>query len=96
MPGNDFSAAGIIFSAHALCRGEWFATVKKKPDMAANNRMKAARVLKGITQLQLAEQVGTREIEISRIETGRLTPDGQMKQRIADALGKPTFELFEA
>jgi transcriptional regulator with XRE-family HTH domain len=63
--------------------------------MAANNRMKAARVLKGLTQLQLADKVGTREIEISRIETGRLTPDGQMKQRIADALGKPTFELFD-
>ena len=57
--------------------------------------MKAARVLKGLTQLQLADKVGTREIEISRIETGRLTPDGQMKQRIADALGKPTFELFD-
>ncbi|MCW5552144.1 MAG: helix-turn-helix transcriptional regulator [Verrucomicrobiae bacterium] len=63
--------------------------------MAANNRMKAARVLKGITQLQLAEQVGTREIEISRIETGRVTPDVAMKQRIALVLGKPTFELFD-
>ncbi len=63
--------------------------------MAANNRMKAARVLKGITQLQLAEQVGTREIEISRIETGRLTPDAAMKQRIAMILGKPTFEIFD-
>lgn len=62
--------------------------------MAANNRLKAARVLKGLTQLQLAEQVGTREIEISRIETGRVTPDAAMKEKIAAALGKPTFELF--
>ena len=62
--------------------------------MAANKRLKAARVLKGLTQLQLAEQVGTREIEISRIETGRVVPDASLKQRIADALGKPTFELF--
>jgi DNA-binding XRE family transcriptional regulator len=66
-----------------------------KPDMAANNRMKAARVLKGLTQMQLAEKVGTREIEISRIETGRVTPDAQIKQRIANALQKPTFELFD-
>lgn len=66
-----------------------------KLKMAANNRLKAARVLKGITQLQLAEQVGTREIEISRIETGRVTPDVAMKQRIALVLGKPTFELFD-
>ena len=63
--------------------------------MAANNRMKAARVLRGLTQMQLAEKVGTREIEISRIETGRVTPDAQIKQRIANALQKPTFELFD-
>jgi len=50
----------------------------------------------GITQRQLAELVGTREIEISRIETGRVTPDAAMKQRIAVVLGKPTFELFDA
>ena len=58
--------------------------------------MKAARVLKGMTQLQLAERVGLKEIEISRIETGRSVPDGPLKQRIADVLGKPTFELFDA
>ena len=45
---------------------------------------------------QLAERVGTREIEISRIETGRVAPDSAMKQRIALVLGKPTFEVFEA
>jgi len=43
--------------------------------MAENRRMAAARVLKGITQRKLAELVGVREIEISRIETGRVTPD---------------------
>ncbi|HEU5070883.1 MAG TPA: helix-turn-helix transcriptional regulator [Verrucomicrobiae bacterium] len=58
--------------------------------------MKAARVLKGMTQLQLADKVGTKEIEISRIETGRAVPEASLKQRIADALGKPTFELFDA
>ena len=56
--------------------------------------MAAARVLKGITQRQLAELVGTREIEISRIETGRADADADLKRRIADVLGKPTFELF--
>lgn len=63
--------------------------------MAVNNRLKAARVLKSMTQLRLAELVGTREIEISRIETGRAVPDAQTKQRIADILQKPTFELFD-
>ena len=53
------------------------------------------KALQGLTQRQLAEQVGTREIEISRIETGRSAPDGPMKQRIAAVLEKPTFELFD-
>ncbi len=52
-------------------------------------------MLKGLTQLQLADRVGTREIEISRVETGRIAPDARLKQRIADALGKPTFEIFD-
>ena len=51
-------------------------------------------MLKGMTQLRLAELVGLKEIEISRIETGRISPDVALKQRIADVLGKPTFELF--
>ena len=63
--------------------------------MAENRRLAAARVLKGVTQRQLAEQVGTREIEISRIETGRVQPTVAMKQRIAVVLGKPTFEIFD-
>ncbi len=63
--------------------------------MASNNRMKAARVLVGLTQLQLADKVGTREIEISRIETGRCEPHLPMKERIAAVLGKPTFEIFD-
>jgi len=66
----------------------------EKSNMAANNRLKAARVLKGMTQLQLAGAVGLKEIEISRIETGRADADADLKRRIADVLGKPTFELF--
>lgn len=62
--------------------------------MAQNNRLKAARVLRGMTQLHLAEKVGCKEIDISRIETGRCTPDPDRKRRIADALQKPAFELF--
>lgn len=79
------------------CSGEWFATVNtKNPIMAANTRLKAARVLRGLTQLQLAEKIGTREIQVSRIETGRVQADGELKRRIAEVLGKPTFELFGA
>jgi len=63
--------------------------------MAANYRLKAARVLQGLTQLQLAERLGIKEIDMSRLETGRAQPTTQLKARIADLLRKPTFELFE-
>ena len=76
-------------------RRERLATVTAKTVMAANNRVRAARVLLGMTQLQLAEKVGTKEIEISRIETGRAAPQEDLKRRIADALQKPAFELFD-
>jgi DNA-binding XRE family transcriptional regulator len=52
-------------------------------------------VLVGLTQRQLAERVGTKEVEISRIETGRVCPGAEMKRRIAEVLGKPTFEIFD-
>ena len=63
--------------------------------MSSNYRLKAARVLKGFTQLKLAEMVGVKEIEISRYETGRTSPEGVVRRRISEALQKPTFELFE-
>ncbi len=64
--------------------------------MAANSRLRTARVLKGFTQLQLAEKIGAKEIEISRIETGRARPSEEMKLRISIALQKPAFELFDS
>jgi transcriptional regulator with XRE-family HTH domain len=63
--------------------------------MAANNRLRAARVVLGLTQLQLAEKIGTKEIEVSRFETGRAEPDAEVKRRIAEVLQKPAFELFD-
>ena len=63
--------------------------------VATNNRMRAARALLGLTQLQLGEKVGVKEVEISRIETGRVQPTAELKRRIAEVLGKPTFELFD-
>ena len=49
-----------------------------------------------MTQLQLADRIGRKEIEISRFETGRARPDLEVKRRIADVLQKPAFELFES
>lgn len=63
--------------------------------MATNTRLKVARVARGLTQFQLAEQVGKKEIEISRYETGRAQPDAETKRRIAEVLQKPTYEIFD-
>ena len=63
--------------------------------MALNYRLKAARVLVGMTQLQLAEKIGGKEIEISRVETGRARPGEELKRRIAEVLRKPAFEIFD-
>jgi transcriptional regulator with XRE-family HTH domain len=60
-----------------------------------NRRLAAARVLAGLTQRELARLVGSREIEISRIEKGRVRPDRDVKRRIAEALGRPAFEIFD-
>ena len=63
--------------------------------MASNYRLKAARVLKGLTQLQLADKVGAKEIDISRMETSRARPHADTKHRIAEVQQKPAFELFD-
>jgi DNA-binding XRE family transcriptional regulator len=76
--------------------GGWFATLTTKGfDMAENKRLRAARALAGLTQLQLAARIGRKEIEVSRFETGRAQPDSEVKRRIAEVLGKPTFEIFD-
>ncbi len=63
--------------------------------MATNIRLRTARVAQGLTQLQLAEKIGRKEIEISRFETGRARPDPDTKQRIAEVLHISTFVIFD-
>lgn len=63
--------------------------------MATNIRLRTARVARDMTQLQLAEKIGRKEIEVSRFETGRARPDPDTKRRIAEVLQKPTYELFD-
>ena len=55
--------------------------------------MKAARVLAGLTQRELAELVKCNEITISRIETGRIVPESELKTEIAKVLGIRTWEV---
>jgi transcriptional regulator with XRE-family HTH domain len=64
--------------------------------MTENDRLKSARVLRAMTQLELASKLGTKEIEIYRFETGRSQPCAEMKRRIAELLQRAPFELFDS
>lgn len=61
-----------------------------------NERLKRARILAALTQLQLGERVGCREMAISRYETGRAKPTAETKRRIAETLKQPIYELFDS
>lgn len=48
-----------------------------------------------LTQAELAQAAGIHPVTLSRIETGRTTPDPSTRQRLADALGTTPAELFD-
>ncbi|NLN70678.1 MAG: helix-turn-helix transcriptional regulator [Chloroflexi bacterium] len=53
------------------------------------------RMLRGLTQTELAEMVGTRQPSIARLENGSSTPSLSFLNRVAEALGaKIEFKLI--
>ena len=60
--------------------------------MKAQN-MKVARMMKGLTQVDLAQRVGCSEALVSKIETGRARPDRELKRQIACVLAIETWEV---
>ena len=57
-------------------------------------RLREARKAAGLSQLQLAETLGTLQEQISRWERGIYAPVDEMRPRLAKALGVPIAELF--
>ena len=55
--------------------------------------MRAARRRLNWTQLDLARRVGCTESMITKIETGRATPETKLKSDIANELNIPTWEV---
>jgi DNA-binding XRE family transcriptional regulator len=55
--------------------------------------MQDARRRLGLTQFDLARRVGCSESLVSKIETGRTTPEGWLKEAIARELGLRTWEI---
>ncbi len=61
-----------------------------------NNRgraMREARRRLGLTQLDLAQRVGCTESLVTKIETGRATPEQSLKEAIARELNIATWEV---
>ncbi len=81
---------------------DWEAEKSKDPDfMAAAEELEPGyqvarlRMLRGLTQAQLAEMVGTRQPSIARLENGTSAPSFSFLTKIAEALGaKIEFKLI--
>ena len=55
--------------------------------------MREARRRLGFTQLELAQRAGCTESQITKIETGRITPETWLKEAIASQLNIPTWAV---
>ncbi len=55
--------------------------------------MRDARRRLGLTQLELAQRVGCTESLVTKIETGRATPEQWLKTAIARELSIATWEV---
>lgn len=81
---------------------DWEAEKIKNPDfMAAAQELEPGyqvarlRMLRGLTQAQLAEMIGTRQPSIARLENGSSAPSLSFLNRIAEALNaKIEFRLI--
>ena len=60
-----------------------------------NTRMKAARVLAGLTQSELAEKIGLNVQSIYRIEMGIFDPSLKTCKKICRALNVTLDQIFE-
>jgi ribosome-binding protein aMBF1 (putative translation factor) len=55
--------------------------------------LREARARLRLTQLDLSRRVGCSESQISKIETGRATPEGWLREAIARELGVRSWEV---
>lgn len=63
------------------------------PDRLAN-RLKDKRAELGLTQAELASQVGVTRKTVNTVENGVFTPSALLALKLARALGEPVEQLF--
>lgn len=66
---------------------------EKRDTTGFGERLKAIRIAANLTQEQLAEKVGMRAQNITRLETGGRTPSWETVLRLAEALGVSVAEF---
>lgn len=73
-----------------LKRSEGGLFMKKNEDIRENvvSQLRTLRKEQGMTQENLAELVGTKKSNISRLESGRYNPSLDFLIKVADGLGK--------
>ncbi len=62
--------------------------------MPSGNRIKEARMKRGLTQAELGKRCGIADSNIRKYESGKQNPKLETLQRIADALEVPLSEIY--
>ena len=67
---------------------------RQRPEREYVKAIIAARMDQNLTQRELAEKIGIRQSNISRIENGNCSPTVATLQQIADGVGKRLYIEF--
>lgn len=70
-------------------------TGQRDPGIFAGDRVRAARLLRGVSQTSLAKSLGLTQGAISQIESGRMSPSSEQIDAIADVTNLP-ISFFDA
>ena len=57
-------------------------------------RLKAARLVAGLTQAELAHRIGITNVAVSKYERGLVVPDGERLVQLSEALGVSVAQLL--
>lgn len=59
------------------------------------NAIKRARLIEGLTQMELAQKLGVSAVSVCKWETGKTFPSSKRLKRVAEALNTTVSELLK-
>lgn len=93
---NQTNTSWDSMKAELLKDPEVFKEYKElEPEYEIIRQVIAARIDQDITQAQLAERIGTRQSNISRLESGDYNPSLEFLKKVARGLGKELHISFK-